>query len=254
MKVTQQTRSAGSGGRVFLLDEIRGFAIICMVIYHAMYILKSQFGLDVPIFFESWFNIIRDIFAGMFIFISGIMCRYSHDNVRRGAICFLIGMVITFVTPFFMENPIRFGILHMLGIAMILYGVFSNILEKIPPLIGIVIFAALAAYTWNTSNGYTGFEGFLKWNIPEAATNADVLFPLGIISDTFGSGDYFPLMPWFFVFLAGSYMGYWFKNGSMPRMFYRSHCRWLASVGRVTIWIYIIHAPILLGIFSLIFR
>ena len=254
MKVTQQTRSAGNGGRVFLLDEIRGFAIICMVIYHAMFILKSQFGVDVPVFFESWFDIIRDIFAGMFIFISGIMCRYSHDNVRRGAICFLIGMVITFVTPFFMENPIIFGILHMLGIAMILYGIFSNVLEKIPPLIGVVIFAALAAYTWNTSNGYMGFDGFLKWNIPEAATNAGVLFPLGIISDTFGSGDYFPLMPWFFVFLAGSYMGYWFKNGSMPRMFYRSHCRWLAAVGRVTIWIYIIHAPILLGIFSLIFR
>lgn len=252
MKVTQQTKSGGS--RVHLLDEIRGFAIICMVIYHAMFMLKSEFGVDVPVFFESWFDIIRDIFAGAFIFISGIMCRYSHDNVRRGAICFVIAMMITFITPFFMGNPISFGVLHMLGISMLLYGLFSGALEKIPPLIGFIIFAFLAAYTWNTSNGYMGFEGFLRWNIPNKAKEVGVLYPFGIISDSFTSGDYYPLMPWFFVFLSGSYMGYWFKNDSMPRMFYNSHCRWLASVGRVTICIYIIHAPVLLGIFSLIFR
>ena len=49
--------------RVGLLDELRGFAILCMVVYHAMYDLKFIFGVDVPIFFDSWFNIIRDIFA-----------------------------------------------------------------------------------------------------------------------------------------------------------------------------------------------
>ena len=30
-------------GRVFLLDEIRGFAILCMVVYHAMFNLKYEF-------------------------------------------------------------------------------------------------------------------------------------------------------------------------------------------------------------------
>lgn len=253
MKVTQQG-STGRSNRVYMLDEIRGFAIICMVIYHALFMLKNQFGVNVPVFFESWFDIIRDFFAGMFIFISGIMCRYSHDNVRRGAICFLIGMAITFITPFFMDNPINFGILHMLGIAMILYGLFSKTLEKIPPLIGLIIFAVLTAYTWNAEFGYFGFNGFLKLEIPQRANEVGVLFPLGIVSDDFTSGDYYPLMPWFFVFLAGSYMGQWFKNGSMPRIFYNSHCRWLASVGRVTLWIYVIHAPVLLAIFSLIFK
>lgn len=254
MKVTKQNISEGSGNRVYLLDEIRGFAIICMVIYHALFMLKSQFGVNVPVFFESWFDIIRDFFAGMFILISGIMCRYSHDNVRRGAVCFLIGMGITFVTPFFMDNYISFGILHMLGIAMILYGIFSNTFEKIPPLIGFVISAALVVYTWNTEFGFMGFGSFLRWDIPKAANDTGVLFPLGIVSDSYTSGDYYPLLPWFFVFLAGSYMGQWFRNGSMPRVFYNSHCRWLASVGRVTLWIYVIHAPVLLGIFSLIFR
>lgn len=237
-----------------MLDEIRGFAIICMVVYHSMYMLKNEFGVNVPIFFESWFDIIRDFFAGMFILISGIMCRYSHDNVRRGAICFILGMAITFIMPFFAEYGITFGILHMLGISMILYGLFSGGLEKIPPFIGFAVSVLLAVYTWNTENGFMGFEGFLKWEIPEKARESGVMYPLGILSKNYAAADYYPLLPWFFVFLAGSFLGYWFKNGSMPRMFYNSHCRWLATVGRVTIWIYIIHVPVILGIFYLIFR
>ena len=92
------------------------------------------------------------------------------------------------------------------------------------------------------------------WEFPAKAKNIGVLFPLGIISSTYSSADYFPMMPWFFIFMSGSYFGYWFKNGDMPKSFYKPHCKWLAAVGRVTIWIYILHVPIILGIFSLIFR
>lgn len=252
MEVSKKS-SAGKSGRVYLLDEIRGFAILCMVVYHAMFNLKYSFKVDVPIFFESWFDIIRDIFAGAFIFISGIMCRYSHDNVRRGAQCFILGMLITFVVPFF-GSDIKFGILHMLGISMMLYGLLSGVLERIPPIVGFIVFALLAAFTWNASKGFVGFGGSFKWNFPAAAHEAGVLYPLGILPQNFYSSDFFPLMPWLFVFLAGSYMGYWFKSGSMPRVFYNSHCKWLAAVGRATIWIYILHVPLIYGIFSLIFR
>ena len=62
-------------GRVGLLDEVRGFAIICMVVYHAMYDLRFVFGLDVPIFFEDWFDVIRDVFAGMFADTRGIISK-----------------------------------------------------------------------------------------------------------------------------------------------------------------------------------
>ena len=104
------TKKSSGSSRVGILDELRGFAIICMVVYHAMYDLKYLFGLDIPIFFDGWFDVIRDIFAGLFIFISGTVCRYSSNNIKRGAQCFFIGMIMTFVMPFFTSGTVMFGI------------------------------------------------------------------------------------------------------------------------------------------------
>ena len=130
-------------GRVGLLDEVRGFAIICMVVYHAMYDLRFVFGLDVPIFFEDWFDVIRDVFAGMFIFISGTVCRYSRNNLKRGAQCFFIGMVMTFVMPFFTGGTIYFGILHFLGVSMMLFGLGEKLFDILPAWVGIIVCTAL---------------------------------------------------------------------------------------------------------------
>ena len=249
-----KTKSAGGSARVGLLDELRGFAIICMVVYHAMYDLKYIFGLDVPFFFEDWFGIIRDVFAGLFIFISGTVCRYSKNNMKRGIQCFFIGMVMTFVMPFFTGGTIMFGILHCLGICMMIFGLGEKVFDALPALVGIIICALLFVLTWNIRDGYIGFEGVFSLALPAKAYDVGVLFPLGLPSATFYSADYFPLMPWFFLFIAGSYFGVWAKNGSLPKFFYPTHCRWLATVGRYTIWIYVLHQPVLYLIFSLIFR
>ncbi len=245
---------AKNGTRVILLDEIRGFAILCMVVYHTMYQLKFSFGVDVPIFFEGWFDIIRDIFAGTFIFISGAMCRFSRNNLKRGVQCFFLGMVITFVTPFFSDVMIEFGILHFLGISMMIYGLFGEAFERLPAFVGIILSAMLAVLTWNVLAGYVGIPRVLEITIPQKAYDVGVLFPFGLCATGFESGDYFPLLPWGFVFLGGSYFGEWAKNGSLPRFFYNSHIKWLAAVGRYTIWIYMLHVPVIFLIFSLIFH
>ena len=82
--------------RVGFLDEVRGFAIICMVVYHLMFNLKFMFGVDVPIFFESWFDVIRDIFAGAFICISGIVCNYSRIIIKVVFQFFFLGLIFRF--------------------------------------------------------------------------------------------------------------------------------------------------------------
>lgn len=259
------TKTTGkSSGRVFLLDEIRGLAILCMVVYHTMFDLKYIFDVDVPIFFESWFDVIRSIFAGTFIFISGAVCRFSRNNMKRGIQCFFLGMVITFVTPFFAEGFVWFGILHFLGISMMIYGLGEKLFDMLPALAGLLIFGLLFVLTWNipeihvdelknVTYGFFGIKGVFEWQIPAAAYR-EALFPLGLHAPSFGSSDYFPLMPWFFLFVAGSYFGVWAKDGVLPRFFYKKHIGWLAAVGQHTIWIYMLHQPVVFGICWLIFR
>lgn len=248
--------------RVGILDEIRGFAIICMVVYHAMYDLKYIFGLDVPIFFEGWFSIIRDIFAGLFIFISGTVCRYSSNNIKRGAQCFFIGMMMTFIMPFFTSGTIMFGILHFLGVSMMLFGLGQKLFDLLPSWVGIALCVLLFVLTMNvrmTYNnglqpGYFGIPNLFQLYFPMEAYNVGVLFPLGLHDAHFASSDYFPMLPWFFLFLAGSYFGIIAKDNRLPKFCYPTHIRWLAVVGRYTIWIYVLHQPIIYLIFSLIFH
>lgn len=240
--------------RAGLLDEVRGFCIICMVVYHVMFDLNYNFGIHVPIMFDSWFDIIRDIFAGMFMFISGISCRYSRNNAKRGIQCFFIGMVITFIFAFFSPGaPILFGILHFMGISMMIYGIWDKYILKISAKAGVIICTVLFIMTRGIVYGYLGPAAGIGIKLPDMLYNAGLLFPLGFIKNGFISMDYFPLLPWIFVFLAGAYIGEYAVNDKMPAFFYKTHFKPLAVAGRYTLWIYILHQPIAMLIFFLIF-
>ncbi len=240
--------------RVGLLDELRGFAIICMVVYHLMFDLKYLFGVDVPIFFESWFNVVRDWFAGLFICISGIACNYSSNNLKRGVQCFFIGaaftIVTTLVTP---STPDMFGILHCLGICMMIYGLGENLLRKIPSIIGIIVSVFLFLATLSFPYGYIGIRGLFWIDLPDALYQYPTLYPFGFPNNDFVSSDYFPLLPWFFLFIAGSYFGVYVKNGLMPKFFYNTHIKLFTAAGRYSLWVYVFHQPIIYGILCLIF-
>lgn len=157
-----------------------------MVVYHAMYDLKYLFGLDIPIFFDGWFDVIRDIFAGLFIFISGTVCRYSSNNIKRGAQCFFIGMIMTFVMPFFTSGTVMFGILHFLGVSMMLFGLGQKLFDLLPSWVGIGVCVLLFILTMNVrltyangmiSPGYIGIPNLFAIKLPMEAYNVGVLVP-----------------------------------------------------------------------------
>ena len=240
--------------RVGFLDEVRGFAIICMVVYHLMFDLKFMFGVDVPIFFESWFDVIRDIFAGLFICISGIVCNYSRSNLKRGVECFFIGMIFTFVTSYVTPgSPDVFGILHCLGICMMIYGLFESFFQKIHPVIGIALCLFLFVLTFNFKTGYSGIGSLFKFKMPEFFYSTGVLFPLGFTGKSFVSLDYFPLFPWLFLFLGGSFYGVYVKENRAPKFFYKTHVNFLAAAGRYSLWVYVLHQPIIYPLLCVIF-
>ena len=80
--------------RIEILDELRGFAIIAMIIHH--------FFLDVGnILYQDWgyeifskLCIVQPVFWTIFIVISGICTRLSRNPIKRGVIVFLSGMAV----------------------------------------------------------------------------------------------------------------------------------------------------------------
>lgn len=237
--------------RVGFIDELRGLCIILMVLYHLFFDLVYIYGVNIPIFSSMQMDFLRDFFAGVFIFISGVSCRFSHNNIKRGAICFLIGMALTLITIFLMpDQAIKFGILHLLGICMILFGLLKKVIDKIRfPIIGILICVLFYSLTMNIKSGT--IASFL---LPTQITSNPYLFPFGITTPGFFSSDYFPLFPWMFVFFAGTYFGVYIANNRFPKFLYKTHIRPLAFVGRHTLIVYLAHQPIVYGGLFLIFN
>ncbi len=243
------------GKRVGIIDEVRGIAVISMVIYHLyfdlVYFYGQDFGKIVDTIFEWW----QPLIAGTFIFISGASSLFSRNNFKRGALCFFLGMAFTFATAFITPNaPIYFGVLHFLGIAMMIYGFIGHGTEHIPAVLGIILFAIVFVFTWNVPSGYVGFFGLFKIYLPANLYSAKLLFPLGFPSADFASLDYFPLIPYLFLFFAGASAGQLFKSGRAAKGFYMTRFNGLAWTGRHALIIYILHQPVLIAILELVFK
>ncbi len=239
--------------RIELLDEIRGFAIIAMIVHH--------FFLDAGnVLYQDWgytiFNklcIVQPLFWAIFIIISGICTRLSRNTLKRGIIVFLSGIAVTLVTAVIMPAmniygaEIYFGILHCLGSCMILAGLLMPLLEKANPITGMIICFILFVLTYEINAGTLCF-GLIE--LPKPQTN--LLMPLGIYNSEFESADYFSLFPWIFMFLMGSFIGKYAKDEKFPAWTYKKHSKVLGFVGRNSLWFYLGHQVVIYAILNLI--
>ncbi|MEG0664621.1 MAG: heparan-alpha-glucosaminide N-acetyltransferase domain-containing protein, partial [Clostridia bacterium] len=138
-----------SNNRVHFIDEIRGFSIICMVFYHLAYSinyfhLMGNFSFNIPFLNEPWMNFLRDLFVGIFVFVSGMSCNLSKNNIKRGILTIILAFIVSFVTYVFVpSNLILFGILHMLGFCMLIYGLIKKSVNKLNNFVFVPIFIVL---------------------------------------------------------------------------------------------------------------
>lgn len=236
---------APSKERLILLDELRGFAVCCMVFYHGFYSMASLFGLPLGETLLLFFRPAEPWFAGLFILISGICCNFSHSNAQRGGKLLLVALAITGVTMWLVpEEQILFGILHFLSVSMLLYAALEPVCRRIPVAVGLLLQVFLYAGFCTISSG-TCFFGL---SLPDWLYTTDWLSPLGFHSPSFHSSDYFPLLPWVFVFFFGTFLGRLAVNGRFPRFFYPSRVPFFALVGRHALLIYVVHQPVILGV------
>lgn len=228
--------------RYHLLDLLRGICILLVVGYHSLYNLSEIFGGEYAFFRHPGMDLFRDCFVGVLIALAGISCSLTRSNLRRGIKTLLWGLVITAVTALIMPGQrILFGILHFFGCAMLLWALLGRYLEKLPMWPG----AAVCLLLFFAGQGlYAASAGWFE------------SFPFYVLGFCTGhwSADYYPLIPWLFLFLAGGFLGRMFRAGTVPAFFEKDPVPPLSWLGRHTLAIYIIHQPVIYGVMYLIFE
>lgn len=234
--------------RIEILDELRGFAILAMIVHHVFYDIGFVMGLDWGYrVFDVLCNL-QPIFWTLFIVISGICSQLSRNTIKRGLIVLLGGLVVTFVTVVIMPlmgitgAEIYFGILTCLGLCMIITGLFKVQINRTNTKVGMVVCAVLFFATYSISTGSLLF-GLI--DLPDVLYSTNWLMPFGMFSNSFYSADYFALIPWLFMFIFGAFLGKYAKKGEFPQWTYKKRSAPLSFIGRNSLWVYLAHQPVI---------
>lgn len=228
--------------RIWELDALRGVCILCVIVVHFLFDLSFFGGLDLTL--PAWYVFIQEYGGAIFVVLSGVCVTLGSKSVRRGLIVFACGMLITAVTYGMYrlgmsgaDVVVKFGVLHLLGVCMLVYPAF----KKLPP-------AALALL--GLAIAITGYA------IRGVVVPQHWLFPLGLTYEGFTSSDYFPLFPQLGYFLIGAAIGktaYREKRTFLPGAFQQTPvARFFCWCGRQSLFIYLLHQPIVYGLLEFV--
>ena len=233
---------ANSKPRIWELDALRGVCILCVIVVHFLFDLSFFGGLNLTL--PAWYVFIQEYGGAIFVVLSGVCVTLGSKSVRRGLIVFACGMLITAVTYGMYrlgmsgaDVVVKFGVLHLLGVCMLVYPAF----KKLPPA-ALTVLGLVIAITGYAIRGVVVPQ---RW-----------LFPLGLTYEGFTSSDYFPLFPQLGYFLIGAAIGktaYREKKTLLPGSFQKTPvARFFCWCGRQSLFIYLLHQPIVYGLLELV--
>ena len=238
-----------------LLDTVRGVCILSMVAYHGMYDLVDIFGLP-----SAWYTglpgyIWQQSICWTFILLSGMCWQLSRRHVKRGLLLVGCGAAITLITWLVMPSQrILYGVLNLLGLSALLLIPLDKVFRKSRAGAGRGGALQRFALTKNGTRGSLGFEGLVLCRLPRWLYATDLLAVVGFPSPSFWSTDYFPLLPWFFLFCAGYFLWSLLDKSPRAKELLRPGLRPLSFLGRHSLAIYLIHQPALMAVFTVLGR
>ncbi|MGF3584145.1 MAG: heparan-alpha-glucosaminide N-acetyltransferase [Thermoplasmatota archaeon] len=239
------------------LDMLRGFAIIIMIFLHLLWDL-DYFGL-MPL--NKQIYRIQPAIPTVFFLLVG-MCmivsrnrkndlskteqkKYDLHLIIRGLKIFGLGMILTIASIIFIpDRPIIFGVLHCIGICIIL----STIFLKIKPTYNLIISTILMTLSYFTARYPIENPNLLHIAIGLHQTNIGQY-----------TIDYFPLIPWLGVCILGISLGSWlYKDNKrrfhIPDLSKYTPVKIFSWLGKHSLGIYLAHQPIIAGIILMYIR
>ena len=239
--VSAKKEATGNGSRFWEVDAARGVAILMMVVYHFTYDLYAFGGYDVDAVSGFWARF-ADATASLFLLLVGVSLAITAARggggfrryLLRGLRIFGYGMLLTAVFLLFGMGIVAFGILHLIGVSIVLAYPFLN-LRFANLFLGVAVFAA-------------GL--YVRAADP---TGSPWLLPFGVVPEGWMMPDYRPLLPWFGVVLIGLFLGnVVYGRGRPAGLPTRSPAvaRPLLPLGRNSLAIYLVHQPLLVALLA----
>ena len=220
-----------------------------MVVYHLMYDLDYFGGYPIESTSGFWARF-ADATAGAFLFLVGVSLAISYSRASasrpgrslfgkyllRGLRILAYALALTAVFLLLGMGVVAFGILHLIGVSIILaYPLlryrFANLI------LGLSLIAV---------GLYMRIEGL--------SSESPWLLPFGVVPENLVMPDYRPLLPWFGVVLLGVFAGnVVYGGGRRPALFAGkapAPARPLLPLGRNSLFIYLVHQPILIALLA----
>ena len=230
--------------RIWELDALRGLGLLLMIAVHITYDLTELFGL-VRLTHDGLYLFCREWMGSFFLILSGVCVTLGSHPVKRGLTVFAAGLLITAVTVGMYllgladrDVIIYFGVLHCLGVCMVLWPLLKKLPTWTLPLFGA---ALIAVGLWLCSS-------------PRGETALAV--PLGIYPASFLTSDYFPLLPNLGYFLLGCFVGKTLYAGKTSRLPEKAGdfflMRFFRFLGRHSLAVYLLHQPVIYGVIAVI--
>ena len=223
------------------LDVFRGYAIVLMVAFHFCFDLNNFHIVNFNLSHGEFWKYFRYLIVTMFVFTAGISFKLAHKEkiefkkVQKRVLTLAIASALVSVGSYtqFANSWIYFGILHFFLFASIIGLAFLKV-PKLSLLVGVAI---IIGYNYGGLNMHWLFE----------LLQAPLHLP---ISHT---EDLATIFPWFGVFLLGlSFADFGLERVAFKNKFFSSTNKingMFAYLGKHSLIVYMIHQPILFGMF-----
>ena len=242
-----------STNRIRILDFLRAVAVVAMIFYHFVYDLGDFGYVNMLTVISGYWKLFAQSIGSSFLLLSGISFWVMVSNgldwpkyIKRLTILLLAALLISIVTYIqFGQAFIFFGILHLLAACSI----FAIFIYRLPMIVLLALGVGLLLLPdyYHNSSYYD-----------ESLFQSRYLAWTGLYDGKTGSVDFYAFMPWSAAYVIGLALAKLFikprqARSITPLSFKEEKNNALFAsmfwIGRNSLLVYLIHQPILYGLF-----
>ncbi|RYE88542.1 MAG: DUF1624 domain-containing protein [Hyphomicrobiales bacterium] len=219
--------------RYRLIDAARGVAILAMVVFHCAWDLYFLGYINLDISTDPFWTAFQKAIVSSFLLLTGVSLWLGHRGGinwrrfwRREAVLVAASVAVSIGTWLaFGDYFAFFGVLHAIALFSLLALPFLKLRPWLTALVGVAIIVLPLMVTHPVMR-----ERWLAW--------------IGFWPISPSTADIVPVFPWLGVTLLGLAMA----KALDGRRFWRTPApKWLASLGRWSLVIYLVHQPLIYG-------